>query len=382
MRRFYDFVRAPGVGFSGTDSGPDMGPDIGTYRGPDRGTNQSTAGAPRFGTARHGGASASLLHMGRPALLLCLAVLLLVGGCARRPLPEYGSPARTWDVFQSHYRVRPSAPAFVAACSLAWSSGNRSARVLLDFWGGFRAPDPEAVVRMDAWTNLGGSLSKLRQGPEGLAAFYPDRMRAYTHADPIVGARLLGLPFPFSLADFAALLFGDFTDLVPAQYVRATPWEQGGILYEFEDARVDGLVLDRAARPVLMYGRTSVPAEYAETLGGQWRIEFSRYPEEAEPTGIPADAAAAHNGRSSRTPMAERLFLTLPGGHRGSLRIQSRELKLQPWSAQALGLSLPPDVEALALDGMVRDWTTGRVPASGGADVPSPAGEAFQPAGP
>jgi hypothetical protein len=80
--------------------------------------------------------------------------------------------------------------------------------------------------------------------------------------------------------------------------------------------------------------------------------------------------------------MAERLFLTLPGGHRGSLRIQSRELKLQPWSAQALGLSLPPDVEALALDGTVRDWTTGRVPASGGADVPSPAGEAFQPAGP
>ncbi|MGE4291712.1 MAG: hypothetical protein AB7E32_05825 [Desulfovibrio sp.] len=301
-------------------------------------------------------------------LTVCLGILPgLFGGCSHKPLPDYGSAVRTWSVFAAHYRVRPQAPAFVVSSSLAWTSGKKSARILLDLWGGFahaalpgQEPDSgvmsrEAVIRMDAWSNLGGSLSNLREGPDGLAALYPDQLKAYTHADPVIGARLLGLPFPFSLADFAALLFGDFTDLVPERYDAVESLPDGGFRYTFHSGRVRSLSLDKAARPLAMSGRTSVPEEYEDKLGGLWSIDFSNYPDSVEsPETDPAQP------RTERAPMAERLFLTLPGENRGSLRIQSRELKEEQWPATALALTLPEGVEARALDGAPRDWTTGR----------------------
>lgn len=309
-----------------------------------------------------------------PALLLA-AFALFAAGCAKKPLPSYDNAERAWNVFQAGYRVRPPAPAFVAACSLAWTSGNRSARILLDFWGEFdqhNAGSVPAVVRMDAWSNLGGSLSKLRQGPDGLAAFYPDQMKAYTHADPILGARLLGLPFPFSLADFAALLHGDFTDLIPARYDSVTALDNGAYRFGFANTRVQTLTLDKAARPLRMTGRTVVPEEYADSLGGEWRIDFSRYPDEPDLIITDKSDGLEQTTRVQRAPMAHRLFLTLPGGHRGSLRIQSRELKLRPWPEQATALRLPEAVQPRALDGVQRDWTTGRVPASAEASPAAP----------
>lgn len=332
----------------------------------------------------------------RPAFLVW-AVLFCVlsglfGGCAKRPLPEYGSAAQTWGAFNAQYRVRPPAPAFVVSSSLAWTSGKKSARILLDLWGGFAhsappaampegaAPgaatrqldNPEAIIRMDAWSNLGGSLSNLREGPDGLAALYPDQLTAYTHADPVIGARLLGLPFPFSLADFAALLYGDFSDLVPDRYDAVESLPKGGFRYTFHTGRVSSLSLDKAARPLTMNGQTSVPAEYEQKLGGQWSIDFSNYPDAAQspeatpnPVSAPESAPvqlASQQPSAAHTPVAERLFLTLPGDHRGSLRIQSRELKDDTWPDAALTLTLPEGVVARALDGAPRDWTTGRPP--------------------
>jgi hypothetical protein len=303
----------------------------------------------------------------RPAALLAWAALFcvlsgLLGGCAKRPLPDYGSAAQAWNVFSAHYRARPQAPAFAVSTSLAWSSGKKSARILMDLWGAFShtaagTADADAtghaLIRMDAWSNLGGSLCNLREGPDGLAALYPDQLKAYTHSDPVIGARLLGLPFPFSLADFAALLYGDFTDLVPDRYDAVEALPKGGYRYTFRTGRVLSLSLDKAARPLAMSGRTSVPKEYEEKLGGLWSIDFSNYPESATPT----DAAQPEK---ERAPMAERLFLTLPGDNRGSLRIQSRELKLDDWPDKAMTLNLPEGVEVRALDGAPRDWTTGR----------------------
>ncbi|WP_022663138.1 hypothetical protein [Paucidesulfovibrio longus] len=303
----------------------------------------------------------------RPAALLAWAALFcvlsgLLGGCAKRPLPDYGFAPQTWNVFNAHYRVRPQAPAFAVSTSLAWSSGKKSARILIDLWGAFSHADmPDggagsgAIIRMDAWSNLGGSLCNLREGTDGLAALYPDQLKAYTHSDPVIGARLLGLPFPFSLADFAALLYGDFTDLVPERYDAVEALPKGGYRYTFRTGRVRSLSLDKAARPLAMSGQTSVPEEYREKLGGLWSIDFSNYPDSAAPA--PADPAQPEKARA---PMAERLFLTLPGDNRGSLRIQSRELKLDEWPDKAMTLNLPEGVEVRALDGAPRDWTTGR----------------------
>ncbi|MEF2143939.1 MAG: hypothetical protein V3573_00715 [Desulfovibrionaceae bacterium] len=289
--------------------------------------------------------SARPLFFRPPHLMAALVLVFAVAGCATRQMPAYDNANRAWNVFGAAYRIHPDAPAFVTECSLAWTSGKKSARILLDIWGDFRTPDQPATVRMDAWTNLGGSLSKLRENGHGLAAFYPEQLKGYFHADPIIGARLLGLPFPFSLADLADLLGGNFSNLVPQSYNSVQANADGSFTYAFTQGRLRSLTLDKSARPLSMSGETTVPEEHREKLGGIWKIDFLHYPEQQPGTPVVS---------------ADRLFLTLPGEHRGSLRIQSRELKLAPWPEEALVLNLPPGTELRALDGVPRDWTTGR----------------------
>ncbi|MGE4503785.1 MAG: hypothetical protein AB7D51_00430 [Desulfovibrionaceae bacterium] len=308
--------------------------------------------------------AAALLPALTAALLpaLAAALLLVLGGCAARqhapapPAAPEGARA-TWAAFRAAYGSAPDAPGLLTNASLSWRQGRKSARVILDLWGdlptpgikGEDVPPASPRLRMDAWSNIGGSLVHLLEDGQGIIAYYPDPPRLYTHADPVRGVLLLGLPFPFSLADLAALYAGNFGALVPGRFDEAERGPGGTWVYSFASGPVETLTLDPGGRPQAISGVTTPPPGAPE-LGGLWRIAFSAYDEPGEASALPALPA-----------LPGRMDLELPGGGVGILRMKARELTLAPWPDQAMVLTVPEGVEPRTLDGSPRDWTTGQI---------------------
>ncbi len=261
----------------------------------------------------------------RPAAaLLVLMVVALAGGCAPKsaPAPEYQNFGLVWDAFRDNYLQPPDgAKGLLVKSSLYYSSPKRKKgnRTLVDFWG-----DMESPLRLDVRAGIGTHLVHIREDGQGLLAFYPDRNEAYSHADPVRGAELLGLPFPFSMRDLAYVLTGSFRDLIPRDFDSVRQLPDGNYEFSFGEARVSTLVLDSAARPLIM----------EEKDGRAWRIEFFDYSE--------------FNGTGRM--LADKMVVLLPKGEKGVLRIKTREFKVGLWPVKALEMPLPDDARTLPLD--------------------------------
>ncbi|MUM77425.1 hypothetical protein GKC30_07265 [Pseudodesulfovibrio sp. F-1] len=291
----------------------------------------------------------------RLPLFVALALLVVTGatlGCAPRMarLPEPTDPAAAWAAMRRDSCAPPARPAMLAKGSLYYTRvlpARRTNRTQFTMWGDFHGP-----MRLDVSAGIGTSLAHIREDGDGLTIFHPEQKTAYTHADPVLGATRLGMPFPFSLAQLARVCAGDFAGLVPETYEQAEPGNNGftyAVTHRL--AHADGqagttdvrrIGLDRAGRPVLIEGTVAAAPDEgsaeARQTGGPlrrfWRLEINTYEKVA-----------------SRPPLPGRLTLAMDDGEAGVLRITAREFKVAPWPPRATGLELPEGTRVYRLDG-------------------------------
>ena len=292
-------------------------------------------------------------------LLFLLAALVLTA--CPKPFKTYDSAHQVFAAFQGRYLGRPlPAPGLVTQSSLVYRAGTRQVRILIDFWGLYARP-----LRMDAWSSVGGSLAHILEDDQGLAAYYPDQARVFTHRDPVAGARLLGLPFPFSLADLAEVLTGRFDRLVPMRYASASAGPGSAYTYTFAEGDVEELVLDAGGRPLKLTGRLP------ELRDSPWPPEENVFVIEFE--GYQTDQEVLDDCQGL-PPLSTFVNVTLPGDRYAALRIKHRQIKVGPWPEGALSMQVPQAVIWQLLDREPRDWTTGAIITLEPVDGPMPDG--------
>ncbi|WP_243544373.1 hypothetical protein [Pseudodesulfovibrio tunisiensis] len=262
--------------------------------------------------------------------ILSLSLCLLAAGCAVKRIgpPDADNPGRAWSLFRTHYCQPSEARGLSVNASLYYTRvepTRRTNRTVTTLWG-----DLDGPMRLDVAAGMGRILAHLRQGPDGLLAYYPDSEIAYVHIDPVLGATRLGMPFPFSLTQLGRVLAGDFSGLVPDAFQRAETVPDGYV-FDVTNRKVLRVHLDRQGRPMVLEGRTSGTAGQAET----WRLEVNKYEE--------GDAFPQLPGR---------LTLMLDTGEKGVLRIRSRELRDASWPKSAMELILPENTQVRRLDGL------------------------------
>lgn len=287
---------------------------------------------------------AQLCRTLRAPLKAILPLLLLgtLAACAPRvELPRYDDAGADFSAFRSRFAPPLAAGGGLSArASLLYSTPSRSNRTDVQIFGDYARP-----LRLDVRAGLGAMLALMREDGAGLLAYYPDQKKAYAHEDPVIGAQLLGLPFPFALRDLALVLSGQFGTLIPLNRppdaIRATA--QGGFSFSYLAGPVRLLALDPHGRPERMEGVLSphfkTQAEREKTAApppGErvWTLAFSAYPEDdGDPEGP-----------------ARTLTLGLPGGESAVLRVKSLEPRAEPWPLKALTLNLPAGTGFMALD--------------------------------
>ena len=276
-----------------------------------------------------------------PAATAAVLILAALSGCATRIPPGLmlDTPKAAWAAFRQHYCVRPEGEGVRVRASLYYSRTKptrRTNRTLISLWGDF-----DGAMRLDVSASIGTLLAHIREDKSGLQVFYPEDQKAYAHKNSVLGATRLGMPFPFSLAELAHALVGDFSKLAPRRYAEATV-EGENYAYTFSSGLIRRIVLDRLGRPVRLEGLTSRSPEN----GRQWVFSIDRF--EDAPQG--------------QVALPDKLTLSLDDGERGVLHIKSRELMLAPWPARSLALDLPEDIVPIRLDNGYTDATTGDIP--------------------
>lgn len=284
-------------------------------------------------------------RLAAPALLsaLVLALMLVCSACAPRvELPRFDDAGADFAAFHSRFAGPfPMDGSLALRASLLYSTPKRSNRTDVQLFGDYGRP-----LRLDVRAGFGTMLALMREDSAGLLAYYPDQKKAYAHMDPVTGAQLLGLPFPFALRDLALVLSGHFGTLVPVDRAPASirQTSAGGYAFAYPVGPVRLLELDPHGRPLRMEGVLSPYFRtQAEREGGRpvpqgpraWAITFSDYPEDdGDPEGP-----------------ARKLTLALPGDESAVLRVKDLTHGRPDLPArQILTLTLPAGTGFMALD--------------------------------
>lgn len=263
------------------------------------------------------------------AILAAALLVMLTAGCApkRAAGPVLDSPEAAWQTFRARSCVPVEASGLLAKASLYYTRvkpTRRTNRTVITLWGDFGGP-----MRLDVAAGIGKLLAHIREDGDGLLVFYPSERTAYAHANPVLGATRLGMPFPFSLNELARVMVGDFSGLTPASFIEAAPTDDGYV-YTVHGTAVSTITLDRTGRPLRIEGAALEGTVAART----WQVVVDAY--EDQPPAA--------------TPLPEKITLSMDNGERGILRIKSRELKIVPWPTEATGLELPEDTLLYQLD--------------------------------
>lgn len=282
----------------------------------------------------------SRIWRGLCALALFAALSGLAACAPKVQLPMYDDAGSDFAAFRARFAPPLSTGGGVSVrTSLLYTTPKNSNRTEVQIFGDYARP-----LRLDVRAGLGSMLALMREDGAGLLAYYPDKKKAYAHQDPVIGAQLLGLPFPFSLQDLSHILSGQFRTLIP---VNQPPDSiimagDGSWAFTYKEGPVRLLMLDSHGRPERMEGILSpyfkTQAEREKHLpappGRAWAITFSDYPEEdGDPEGP-----------------ARTLTLALPGGESAVLRVKSLEARAGAWPVKALTLNLPGGTGFMALD--------------------------------
>lgn len=301
------------------------------------------------------------------ARLAALGLLLALCACAPRlDIPSYELPRENMEAFQARF-VAPPLPAHGLAvrASLLYSTPQRGNRTDVQLYGEYALP-----LKLDVRAGLGTMLALMREDNAGLLAYYPDKKKAYAHSDPVIGAQLLGMPFPFALRDLAMVLSGNFGSLIPPEPDAIRALASGGFALSYSKGPVRLLVLDRYGRPERMEGPLSQHFKTQAEREGQpvsgprdWSLAFSGYPEE---DGDPIGPATI-------------LTLTLPKGESAVLRVRALTPRQEPWNDKALSLPLPAGSGFMSLERQAAPEQAGEVftggENSGASDAAAPRGQ-------
>lgn len=268
------------------------------------------------------------------------ALALACAACAPKvELPRFDDVLANKSAFQDRFVTAPMFATGVAVrASLLYSTPARTNRTDVQIFGDYGRP-----LRLDVRAGLGTMVALMREDASGLLAYYPGKKAVYAHMDPVIGAQLLGLPFPFSMRDLALVLSGHFRSLVPPDKapseIRALP--DGGFAYSYAKGPVRLLAVDAYGRPQRLEGELSpyfkTQAEReGEVVSGPrvWSLVFSDYPED---DGDPPGPATV-------------LTLNLPKGESAVLRVKALDERGLPWPLKSLSLVPPSDSRFMALD--------------------------------
>ncbi|WP_243363592.1 hypothetical protein [Fundidesulfovibrio terrae] len=257
--------------------------------------------------------------------LCALALLLACGlaaftGCAPtggKAGFDAGQAQALWASFAASSADAPQS--FSLSASLSIQSPQKSARLLVKFWGNLERP-----LRLDLSSGMGQTFAMWREDSLGWLAVYPLSSQAFTHKDTKAALGRLGMPIPLNLKELAALSAGRYSTLLPAAFksVRKT---STGYEYTFGATSVfSSVTLDFEGKPIHIVGKGVEP----------WSVDLG-------------DFAAAESGRK---PLAQRIQLTTPGGLQVVLRVKKLELSPEAMTDSSLELPLPPQARHIPLD--------------------------------
>jgi hypothetical protein len=249
-----------------------------------------------------------------------LALLLAAGmaaGCALQPklYERLGQDkAALWEAFREQQRsVREGAPVKVKA-TLYYFGKRRKNRTTISLWG-----DQRRIMRLDVRAGVGTLVSAWLERPDYFLAYFPGEEAAYASESPLAGQAALGMPFPFTLLDLAALAGGNLDALLPEEYDRAEE-TLSTVRYHFDSGPLVSLALDKHGRLEEVKGRE--PWAY--------ELVLDDYPEDGD-------------------GFAEKVVLRMEGAS-AVLHLKSVERRTQPWPEQSLGLDLPSGTRVIWVD--------------------------------
>jgi hypothetical protein len=217
---------------------------------------------------------------------------------------------------------------FSLSASLSVQSPQKSARLLVRFWG-----DLEKPLRLDLSTGMGQTFSMWREDSLGWLAIYPLSNQAFTHPDTKTALSKLNMPLPFGLKELAAISTGRYGLILPGAFksVRKTP---SGYEYALgQPCPVGTVTLDFEGKPIHFTGRGVEP----------WTADLGDFP--------PAASGERDvQGDLGREFAARKIQLTTPGGLRVILLVKKLELSPTPMAPETLELPLPPGAKHIPLD--------------------------------
>ena len=160
-----------------------------------------------------------------------LLVVLALAGCAPKAGPgalDMGQAQEFWAAFAADSGEQPKS--FSLSASLNLQSSQKSARLLVKFWGNLERP-----LRLDLSSGMGQTFSLWREDSLGWIAVYPMSNQAFTHSDTKAGLARLGIPFPFALKELAAISAGRYGLIFPSTYKSVKKTRQG---FRIHSARI------------------------------------------------------------------------------------------------------------------------------------------------
>lgn len=258
----------------------------------------------------------SPFRAGISALILAF-ILATFSGCASRDVP-LRNPEDIYSGFRAEYGNCNSSGVNLRA-SLYYSSEGEGHRTTMHLWGERHSP-----LRLDVRAGVGAYIAHIKQDSEGLTAFYPKQETAYLHRDPVRGAQILGLPFPFGLKQLTGFMTGCFPNLIPPAFDSAGLDKlSGNIIFTFQTGPISSITLEPDGRPVSLTGRGNTG----------WDLSFASF-------------AETENGRQ----LPDTLILVTEKGDKAILRIKSREFNVSPWPEKSMKMGFPDNTEIIRLD--------------------------------
>jgi hypothetical protein len=228
-----------------------------------------------------------------------------------------GQAQAFWAGFAADSGEQPKS--FTLSASLSVQSPQKSARLLVKFWGNLDRP-----LRLDLSTGMGQTFSLWREDSLGWIAVYPLSNQAFTHSDTKAALAKLGMPFPFGLKDLAALAAGRYGLLFPQSYKSVKKSAKGFEYTLPASSPIASVTLDFEGKPIHLTGRGIEP----------WTVAMG-------------DFTPAEHGRKA---LAQKIQLTTSGGLQAVFRVKKLELSPSPMEADLLDLPLPPKAKHVLLD--------------------------------
>lgn len=281
---------------------------------------------------------------------LTLAFVLLLGACAPSQPPTPGVTRQSLDadrIWEAYAARHGESGPFRINASLRYGPTNDTRRVTVLIWGnGESKPDAaqadETVLRLDVMAGVGALAARVRETPSRLTAHAPGENKAWQHEGGDRSLLHFGVPVPFSLNEFAALLQGRYTSVFGTNQMGAYPTRAGRYAFELDGTGLSGF---------LELTPKGLPLRWCQRGGAE--IDSGGSAAQPAPCGQgwAMDLAYAEGPQAD---LPRRITVTHPDGQSAILLVKTRE-NVAPFSAEQMDLKLPSGVVFQPLSQAPRD---------------------------